>query len=131
MFSISPIVISFLAAANVAFANPVTTKELAARQSFSGTASFYFQGGVAGACGQVHSDSDHIVALQTSTFANGAHCGASITITDTSNGVTATGIVADQCPGCNGPGSIDLSQGLFEVFAPDSAGVFPVTWNFN
>lgn len=62
---------------------------------------------------------------ETDTYANGAHCGATITITDTDTGVTATGVVADECPTCNGPGSIDLSEGLFNVFAPNSQGVFP------
>jgi len=131
MFSIFSVVFIGLATANAVFATPVPTKELAIRQSFSGTATFFFQRGNAGACGQVHSDTDHIVALQTDTYANGAHCGATITITDTSTGMTTTGTVADECPSCNGAGSIDLSQGLFEVFAADSAGTFPVTWSFN
>ncbi|KIJ32816.1 hypothetical protein M422DRAFT_265299 [Sphaerobolus stellatus SS14] len=63
--------------------------------------------------------------LETAQYANGVQCGRTITITDTATGKTAVGTVADECPGCNGSGSIDLSEGLFEVFAPTSQGVFP------
>lgn len=59
------------------------------------------------------------------TFANGAHCGATVTITDTNTGTTATGVVADECPTCSGPGDLDLSVGLFEVFASTNAGIIP------
>ncbi|KIJ46623.1 hypothetical protein M422DRAFT_249778 [Sphaerobolus stellatus SS14] len=95
------------------------------------SATYYFQEGATGACGIVHKDTDHVVALQTEQYANGVQCGRTITITDNTTGKTATGIVADLCPGCNGSGSIDLSESLFEVFAPTSQGVFPVSWNFN
>ncbi|KIJ30866.1 hypothetical protein M422DRAFT_267577 [Sphaerobolus stellatus SS14] len=50
--------------------------------------------------------------------------------TDTSTGKTAVGTVADECLSCDSE-SIDLSVGLFEVFAPTSLGVFPVAWQFN
>ncbi|KIJ32815.1 hypothetical protein M422DRAFT_183951, partial [Sphaerobolus stellatus SS14] len=89
------------------------------------SATFFFQNGVAGACGTVHKDTDHVVALQTSQYANGVQCGRTITITDNATGKTAVGTVADECPTCDGSGSIDLSESLFEVFAPTSQGVFP------
>ena len=72
-------------------AAPATSGDLIARQSFSGQcvtlfgywvnkpscptdpssspiyrATFYYQNGNAGSCGQVHSDQDHIVAIRTS-----------------------------------------------------------------
>ncbi|KAF8585028.1 hypothetical protein K439DRAFT_1616246 [Ramaria rubella] len=126
MFSrVHSFVAAALIASSIVLATPLRNDTLSARQSFDGTATFFFQNGNPGACGQFHSDRDHIVALQTVAYDNGAHCGATITITDTNTGVTATGVVADKCPTCDGTGSIDLSQGLFEVFAPDSAGVFP------
>ncbi|KIJ48871.1 hypothetical protein M422DRAFT_77601, partial [Sphaerobolus stellatus SS14] len=93
------------------------------RVTHTGTATFFFQNGVPGACGTVHQDSDFIVALQTEQYANGVQCGRTITITDTDTGKTAVGTVADECPTCDGSGSIDLSEGLFEVFAPTSQGV--------
>ncbi|KAF8520992.1 RlpA-like double-psi beta-barrel-protein domain-containing protein-containing protein [Gautieria morchelliformis] len=120
-----------LTAGCAVLASPVASQALSARVTHTGTATRYLQRGNAGSCGQVHSDQDHIVALQTSTYANGIHCGRSLTITDTKTGKTSSGVVADVCPGCVGSGSIDLSEGLFEVFAPAAAGVFPVTWNFN
>ncbi|KAF8520732.1 hypothetical protein BU17DRAFT_88617 [Hysterangium stoloniferum] len=113
MFSIYSTVSIALADANAAFANPVNTHELTARPPFSGTATYWFQKGIADACGQVYSDSDDIVALQTETYANGTRCGGSITVADTNTSVTAMGIVADACQSCNWLGSIDLSRGLF------------------
>ena len=62
---------------------------------------------------------------ETAVYANGAHCGQTITITDTNTGTVATGVVADECPSCSNQGSIDLSAGLFQVFAPQSQGTFP------
>ncbi|KIJ32828.1 hypothetical protein M422DRAFT_35705 [Sphaerobolus stellatus SS14] len=119
----------FAALLSVVSASPA--EPLERRVTHTGTATFFFQEGAAGACGQVHKDTDHIVALQTAQYANGVQCGRTITITDTATGKTAVGTVADECPGCNGSGSIDLSEGLFEVFAPTSQGVFPVSWHFN
>ncbi|KIJ39751.1 hypothetical protein M422DRAFT_257345 [Sphaerobolus stellatus SS14] len=95
------------------------------RVTHNGTATWFLQGGAAGACGTVHKDTDHVVALQTTQYDNGVFCGRTITITDVTTGKTAVGTVADECPGCNGSGSIDLSESLFEVFAPTSQGVFP------
>ncbi|KIJ46574.1 hypothetical protein M422DRAFT_249723 [Sphaerobolus stellatus SS14] len=69
--------------------------------------------------------------VETAQYANGVQCGQTITITDNTTGKTTTGVVADECPTCNGSGSIDLSESLFKVFAPTSQGVFPVSWHFN
>ncbi|KIJ55743.1 hypothetical protein M422DRAFT_151163, partial [Sphaerobolus stellatus SS14] len=88
-------------------------------------ATYFYQNGVAGACGKVHKDSEKVVALQTKMYANGGHCGRTIVITDTKTGKQATGVVADECPTCDGAGSIDLSESLFKEFAPTSQGVFP------
>ena len=65
---------------------------------------------------------------ETAEYANGAHCGQTITITDTQTGTTATGVVVGECSSCSGQGDIDLSVGLFEVFAPQSQGTFPGRW---
>ncbi|KIJ48033.1 hypothetical protein M422DRAFT_248192 [Sphaerobolus stellatus SS14] len=121
----------FAALFSVASASPASPETLERRVTHTGTATFFFQEGAAGACGQVHKDTDHIVALQTTQYDNGVFCGRTLTITDTATGKTAVGTVADECPGCNGSGSIDLSEGLFEIFAPTSQGTFPVSWHFN
>ncbi|KAF8509255.1 hypothetical protein JB92DRAFT_3083789 [Gautieria morchelliformis] len=95
-----------------------------------GIATFFFQNGIAGNCGQVHSDSDLIVALETSTYAGGIHCGKQIQIQDAKTGHTAVGTVADSCPTCINDKSIDLSQGLFNQFASAQDGTFDVVWGF-
>ncbi|KIJ33400.1 hypothetical protein M422DRAFT_111719, partial [Sphaerobolus stellatus SS14] len=70
---------------------------------------FYYQEGAAGACGKIHHDGEHIVALDSHAYEGGAHCGKTILITDMRTGKTVPGVIADMCPGCDGPGSIDLS----------------------
>jgi hypothetical protein len=95
-----------------------------------GIATFFTQNGNAGNCGQVHQDSEHVVALPTSTYANGAHCGKKIAIVDRDTGKSATAIVADSCPTCPDPNSLDLSTSLFDLFATPEAGIFNVAWAF-
>ncbi|KAF8503059.1 hypothetical protein BU17DRAFT_71820 [Hysterangium stoloniferum] len=80
----------------------------------SGT--WFTQNGVAGACGKVHRDSDHVVALETAKYAHGANCWRTISITDAKSGKSSTGVVADECPTCGGKNNIDLSVGLFKEF---------------
>ncbi|KIJ47155.1 hypothetical protein M422DRAFT_778280 [Sphaerobolus stellatus SS14] len=99
-------------------------------QQRSGIATFFYQNGIAGACGTVHDDWDHVIALQTALYQNGAHCGQTVVITNKNTGHTTTGVVADECPTCDSSTSIDLSKGLFEEFASDQDGIFPVSWYF-
>ncbi|KAL8281146.1 hypothetical protein RQP46_006504 [Phenoliferia psychrophenolica] len=109
----------------------VTTKAVAPSsdsQSYYGTATYFYQNGVAGNCGNVNQDSTYLIALDTRMYANGAHCGKTVTIHG--NGKTIQAIVADSCPTCVSAGSIDLSEGAFKAIASLSDGVFPVTWNF-
>ncbi|KAE9409678.1 hypothetical protein BT96DRAFT_913191 [Gymnopus androsaceus JB14] len=87
-----------------------------------GQATYFYQNGVAGACGNVHSDYDWIVAIGT------VYCGKTVTITG--NGVTKQAMVADDCPTCSGANSLDMSLGLFEQFASLDEGVFPISWSF-
>lgn len=128
MFKILSTAFAATLALTVVLAKPIPAS-LVARQ-FQGRGTFYFQGGAFGACGQIHQDSDFIIALPESQYDGGSHCGQSVTITDTSSGNTQTAIVADLCPGCGGD-SIDMSVGLFTAFAPESVGVIPVSWSFN
>jgi hypothetical protein len=70
-----------------------------------------------------------IVALQTETYAGGAMCGKSITITNLKNGKSASGTCADECPTCQSPGSVDLSKGFFSALGGTEAeGVFDIQW---
>lgn len=96
-----------------------------------GIATFYTQNGNAGACGDTHSDSDIICALETATYANGAHCGKYVLITNTENGKTVKVLVADECPTCNNKQSIDLSTGAYRALGGTvSEGIFPIAWQF-
>ncbi|KAL8281175.1 hypothetical protein RQP46_006533 [Phenoliferia psychrophenolica] len=97
-------------------------------QSYYGTATYFYQNGIAGNCGNVNQDSTYLIALDSRMYDNGAHCGKTVTIHG--NGKTIQAIVADSCPTCVSAGSIDLSEGAFKAFASLSDGVFAVTWNF-
>jgi len=98
----------------------------------SGFGTFFFQGGVAGACGDVHQDSDLIVALDKDLYGNTSeksqYCGDSITITNKANGKQVTAIVADACPTCLTWGSVDLSQGAFDQIAEEATGQIDISW---
>lgn len=100
-----------------------------------GFGTWFTQNGVAGACGTVHSDSDLIVALDEQAYGpgcgNSVHCGKTITITDLATGNTAQGTVADCCPTCTNFGSVDMSTGLFQKFAPLSVGELNIKYVFD
>ncbi|GAA6010928.1 hypothetical protein JCM11491_004605 [Sporobolomyces phaffii] len=108
-----------------------TSSSSTSGSSYSGDATFYYQNGVAGACGGVASDSDKVVALQTSMYGSGGYCGKTITITNTATGASTTATVADECPSCSSSTSIDLSTGAFDAIGSEDTGVLQVTWSFN
>ncbi|TFK41691.1 RlpA-like double-psi beta-barrel-protein domain-containing protein-containing protein [Crucibulum laeve] len=93
--------------------------------------SYYFVDVAAGACGVRNSDSSFTVALNTPQYGSGypgPNCFKTITMKY--NGKTTTATIMDQCPGCP-YGGLDLSPGLFEFFAPHSAGIIYGEWYFN
>jgi len=98
--------------------------------SFNGGQATYFtQNGVAGACGTVHSDGSLVCALFTSVYSGGSHCGKTVLLTNMNNGQTGTCIVADECPTCNGPNCIDLSEGAFNAIgATKDQGEVPIKY---
>ncbi|KAJ7348499.1 RlpA-like double-psi beta-barrel-protein domain-containing protein-containing protein [Mycena albidolilacea] len=94
-------------------------------------ASFYDPNGGTGACGSVLQNSDFIVALGEDTWANGAHCGATVPVTYNGHSISVT--VADRCPGCNslhGAHSIDLSRGAISALDSnyENDGIITVQW---
>ncbi|WWC68624.1 uncharacterized protein I206_102555 [Kwoniella pini CBS 10737] len=99
-----------------------------------GYATYFYQGGNAGACGTVHSDYDKIIAIDTNgwwqdTSSASPYCGKYITLTNTNNGKSVTAMVADACPSCVSDNSLDLSVGAFEAIADSlSDGQVPITW---
>ncbi|KAH9996797.1 RlpA-like double-psi beta-barrel-protein domain-containing protein-containing protein [Russula vinacea] len=96
-----------------------------------GVATFFTQNGVAGACGQVHQDTDFICAMDQARYGSSGGvstlCGKRVQIT-ADNGKTVTVTVADDCPTCDNENSIDLSVAAFEVLAPQSVGEIKITW---
>ncbi|GAA5880280.1 hypothetical protein JCM3774_002478 [Rhodotorula dairenensis] len=96
-----------------------------------GIATFFYQNGVAGNCGQVNSDDTPLVALPTATYAGGSHCGQYVEITRTDTGNKIKALVADSCPTCNNDSCLDLSWGAFSALGgTQSMGVFDITWQF-
>ncbi|GAA5844870.1 hypothetical protein JCM9279_000025 [Rhodotorula babjevae] len=99
--------------------------------TYSGVATFFYQDGNAGACGSTHSDSDKIVALQTTMYGSGSYCGKTVVITNTSNGKSVTATVADECPGCSSSESLDLSTGAFDSIGDEDTGELSISWSFS
>ncbi|BGP19044.1 hypothetical protein JCM10213_009246 [Rhodosporidiobolus nylandii] len=97
---------------------------------YTGQATYFYQENTAGACGSTHSDTDYIVALQTSMYGSGSYCGKTLKITNTANSQSATATVADSCPGCSSSTSLDLSVGLFEALGDLDTGVLSIEWSF-
>ncbi|KAJ6502493.1 RlpA-like double-psi beta-barrel-protein domain-containing protein-containing protein [Mycena sanguinolenta] len=95
-----------------------------------GVGTWYMQDNEAGACGHWHSDSDFVVALQTKTYDEGMNCGRGIQICDLTNNKCVNGIVADECPSCNNPESVDMSRGMFQQLASLGVGEFKIKWTF-
>ncbi|KAF8631410.1 hypothetical protein AX17_005088 [Amanita inopinata Kibby_2008] len=89
-------------------------------------AKFSFYDAGVSACGGTFSNSDFIVALNREQFAGGALCFQTITIEV--EGKTTTAQIVDECMGCPFAG-LDFSRGLFNFFAPESAGIIHGTWN--
>ena len=100
---------------------PAAAAPLEKRGSDSGKASFYYQGGATGSCGQAHGDGDYIVALSTDHFDGKNPCGTKVKVTNISGagkGRSVDVIVADKCMGCAAK-QIDLAVGPFKYLAGD------------
>ncbi|CAE6438482.1 unnamed protein product [Rhizoctonia solani] len=114
---------------------PATTPSSGSSETYSGGyATYFYQNGVAGACGTVHSDSDYIVAADYRRYGDLSKqsdlCGKKVLITNTKNGKTVTCTVADACPTCANGNSLDLSKGAFEAIAPLDDGMVPIEYTF-
>jgi len=107
---------------------------LQSRTFSGGVATFFYQNGVAGACGQVHSDSDYIAAIDQTRYGDSGAvsslCGTQVIITNNNNGKTVTVTIADDCPTCDNENSIDLSLGAFTQIATEEEGEVPITWEY-
>lgn len=99
-----------------------------------GFATFYYQNGNAGACGDHHSDNDLIAAIDIDRYGDtgskSSLCGQRVHIQNTNNGNTVEVIIADVCPSCANGNSIDLSVAAFSALASTSDGMVPIAWSF-
>lgn len=99
-----------------------------------GFATFFYQNGVAGACGKVHGDGEFIAAMDSRRYGNtsvrSSLCGKRVRITNPKNGKSVTVTVADACPTCENSNSIDLSVGAFKQIASLEQGLVPIQWQF-
>ncbi|BGP29342.1 hypothetical protein JCM10296v2_001081 [Rhodotorula toruloides] len=98
-------------------------------QVYTGKATYYYQYGVAGSCGNNNSDDSYIIALSYTQVDGGSHCGQKVQITNTANGQSIEATVADTCPGCQW-GSIDLSVAAFKALGSLDSGVLPIQWSY-
>ncbi|KZV72802.1 hypothetical protein PENSPDRAFT_750619 [Peniophora sp. CONT] len=95
-----------------------------------GSATFYFQNGIPGACGGVNPDNAAIVAEQALRY-KASDCGRKVRITNIQNGKTVDAVVADRCATCQGnANSLDLSVFAFNQIATEAQGIVPITWEY-
>jgi len=99
-----------------------------------GFATFFFQNGVAGACGTVHTDNDLVAAIDGRRYGNlnvkSALCGKKVQITNPVNNKSVTVTIADACPTCQNSNSIDLSVAAFKKLATLDQGMVGINWAF-
>ncbi|KAI5123306.1 hypothetical protein M0805_009327 [Coniferiporia weirii] len=93
----------------------------------SNNARFTFYDAGLGACGKVNKPSDFIVAVNAEQWDHGSHCFETITMSYGGKKTDAT--IVDLCPSCP-YGALDLSEGLFEYFAPPVIGIIYGSWDF-
>lgn len=131
-----------VATTSEAAAPAATTSEAAAPAPATGGdvqgdahATYYYQSGNAGACGDVNPESAMIAAIpykwwNGSDSQRSSRCGQYIDITRVSTGKKITVKVADLCPTCTTDNSLDLSEGAFNSIATPSEGQVDITWTW-
>ncbi|MBW0470078.1 hypothetical protein O181_009793 [Austropuccinia psidii MF-1] len=108
------------------FATP-SNKPNKLKKRYSGQATWFMPD--TGACGDVNSEFDYIVAMNHKQYGQGEPCHKKVKITNTLNGRTVTAMVTDECPPC-GFGSLDLSPSVFKVLGALDIGVLPIIWEW-
>ncbi|KIP02891.1 hypothetical protein PHLGIDRAFT_130468 [Phlebiopsis gigantea 11061_1 CR5-6] len=95
-------------------------------KTYHGRGTWYNTG--LGACGWNNVDSDKVIALSSSIYGGGKHCGKTLTVTNKKNGKKATGKIVDECPGC-ASGDLDMTPGLFKKLGTLDEGVLSISWS--
>jgi len=94
-------------------------------------ATYYYQNGVAGSCGDYNNDGAMIVAIKSNIMGSDL-CGKTVKLRNSSTGKVVMAKVADTCPTCTGSTGIDLSEGLFKALEPNAnlgTGMFNVDYS--
>lgn len=118
-------------------AAPVETQAAASSggDQHHGQATFFYQNGNPGACGNYNSDSTPLVAIQQAWWPNFGSvsdlCGKTVTVQRASTGQTVNAVIADVCPTCVSGDSLDLSVGAFNAIASPDEGSVEINWWFN
>ncbi|KAF9651543.1 hypothetical protein BDM02DRAFT_3184541 [Thelephora ganbajun] len=90
-----------------------------------GHVTWFTQDGNPGACGDTHSDNDYIAALDFRVYgdlgARSKYCGQKIKVSSGDKSVIV--VVADACPSCDNPSSVDLSTAAFQQLASLDVGL--------
>lgn len=92
-------------------------------------ATYYYQNGVKGSCGDPNPDSAMIVAVKSGIMNSGL-CGKQVQLRNTATGKTVTAKVADTCPTCVGDG-IDLSEAVFSALSDGNLGLGVLTVDYS
>jgi len=100
-----------------------------------GFATYFYQNGNPGACGNWNSDSGLGVAIDGNGFwqnygVQSDHCGKWVNIKNTKNGKTVKAQIWDVCPTCVNDNSLDLSVGAFNAIATPDEGMVPIEWSW-
>lgn len=82
-----------------------------------------------GACGDVNSKSDYIVAMNYAQYNNGSPCHKVVVIKNKANNRVVKAKVTDECPSC-AYGSLDLSPAAFQALGDLDTGVLPISWSW-
>ncbi|OAV93436.1 hypothetical protein PTTG_01597 [Puccinia triticina 1-1 BBBD Race 1] len=82
-----------------------------------------------GACGDVNSNSDYIVAMNYPQYKNGSPCHKFVVIKNKANNKVVKAKVTDECPSC-AYGSLDLSPATFKALGNLDTGVIPISWHW-
>ncbi|KAJ8094808.1 hypothetical protein PM082_010019 [Marasmius tenuissimus] len=101
-----------------------------------GFATYFFQNGAVGACGDRHGDDELIGAIAFERYGDLGQkselCGKKVALTNLNNGWSITIVIADVCPTCENINSMDLSVSAFKAIADLGNGHIPsMSFNFD
>jgi len=97
------------------------------QRRYSGRATWFIPD--TGACGDVNSQSDYIVAMNYAQYHGGSPCHKVVVIKNKANNRVVKAKVTDECPSC-AYGSLDLSPAAFQALGDLDTGVLPISWSW-